>query len=438
MLRWYLPAAPAILAGACRWLGLEATFIDLNMSSSTSIEEWADQILLQNPKVVALSVFSYKSREYAEQLAVELKQRQPTLTIVAGGSGIKDAINDQIMIKTECIDTCIEGDGELKWPLFLSNFFKLSVTPNFEIMEAPYTPYYGLHEYKLYIESANKNNKKVWIPIGGSKGCVRKCTFCEIHQRWDYVQRSPQKIINEIVEILKVFPDAHIHFTDSLVNGSLPVFKELLELLADCKKQYPNFTWGGQFIIRRRSQCGPTYWKKIADSGAGLLEIGVETGSEPLRFEMQKKFSNQDLDYSIQSLAEHGIKCVLLMFVGYPTETQQDFQATLDMLTQYQSMANTTIAAIQPGYNLAIYPGSPLYETSKADPNMIVTEKVHVWYNKKNPTLTAEERLRRRQHLEEHAVSLGYTLSADSHTSLAEVKKNTIEYSKIFKLIEKP
>lgn len=436
MLPWYLPAAPAVLAGASRWLGLTTAFIDFNKHTNTDVDAWAAEVLAHNPKVIALSVFSYKSRLLAEQLADVVKKINPSVTIVAGGSGIKDTINGKLMIRTPAIDHSIDGDGEVQWPLFLKEFFNLDVDITYTELASPYVPYYGYHDREFYQQAATVAEQKIWVPVTGSRGCVRRCTFCEVHQHWKFTQRDPKDVSIEVAEILSAFPSAHVHFTDSLVNGSMPAFYQLLELLAKHKKQYPNFSWGGQFIIRNSNQCGDDYWSKIADSGGSLLEIGVETGSESLRAEMQKNFSNADLEHSLQSMKKYGIQCVLLMFAGYPTETANDFQQTLDMLTKYQSMANTTITAIQPGYNLAINPGSPLYDSSKADPNMILTEKVHIWYNKNNPTLTAGERLRRRRLLEQHARSLGYTMSNDSHISLAEVESFTNTYAKIFKIIE--
>lgn len=439
MLSWYLPAAPAVLAGACRWLGVTASFIDFNKhahQNNTDIDTWAVEVLAHKPKLVALSIFSYKSKHTAEQLAKAIKKLDPGVQIVAGGSGIKDTINGKLSIDTSLVDFVIDGDGEVQWPVFLKEFFNLDTKIEFSELATPYSSYYGYHDKDFYQLSATQAEQKIWVPVTGSRGCVRKCTFCEVHQHWKFNQRDPKHIAQEIEQILSVFPTAHIHFTDSLVNGSLPAFYQLLDLLTIHKQQYPEFTWGGQFIIRNSKQCQDDYWGKIANSGGSLLEIGVETGSELLRAEMQKNFSNDDLEHSLTSMQKHGIQCVLLMFVGYPTETTTDFQLTLDMLTKYQSLANSTITAIQPGYNLAINPGSPLYDSSKTDPDMILTEKVHIWYNKNNPTLTADERLRRRMALEEHARTLGYTMSADSHISLSEVKTFTNTYSKIFSIIE--
>jgi radical SAM superfamily enzyme YgiQ (UPF0313 family) len=437
MLHWYLPSAPSILMGACRWLGIETDFIDFNIHKTKTINEWATMVIEKNPTVVALSIFSYVSRSSAEQLAKELKKINPSLTIVAGGAGIKDNINGKILISTQHIDDYIDGDGEVQWPAYLINYFDINKDIDYDVMSTPYIANYDSYDIEFYKKSAAEQGTKIWIPITGSRGCVRKCTFCEIHEHWNFTQRRPELIVNEISAVLEKFPSVHVHFTDSLINGSLPAFYKLLELLKPIKQSYPEFTWGGQFIIRNQKQSGDDYWKAIADSGCSLLEIGVETGSDDLRAQMKKNFTNEDLKFSIEGMGKYGVQCVFLMFVGYPTETLDDFNQSLALLEEYKPYVGKVVTTVQAGWIASINPGTPLYTASKSDPQMIITEKVNVWYNRANPTLTAQERLRRRKQLAETAVNLGYKMSVDDHISMANVESDMAKYAKVFRLIEK-
>jgi len=440
MLEWYLPSAPAILMGACKWLNIEADFIDFNIHKNKNFQEWASMIAEKNPDIVTLSIFSYLGRAFAEYLAKELKETIPGVILVAGGSGIKDSINGKILIEKKFIDHCIEGDGEVSWPTFLINHFNIKKNIDFDVLSTPYTASYDGYDIKFYIQSAANNPRhysKLWVPVTGSRGCVRKCTFCEIHEHWKFMQRNPSLIVEEISAVLDKFPAAHIHFTDSLINGSLPSFNKLIELLKPIKQSYPEFSWGGQFIVRNEKQCKDEYWKKIADSGGSLFEIGVETGSDTLRAEMKKNFTNRDLKNTIEYMEKYKIKCVFLLLVGYPTETEDDFNQTIKMLEAYQPYANKVIESIQAGWTAQIHPGTPLYSSSKNDNKMIMFDgNSHVWFNLNNPTLTSQERLRRRKLLSNIAIDLGYKMSFDEHISLASVETDLVKYKKIFSLIE--
>lgn len=435
MLTWYLPAAPAILTGACRWLGLSSTFIDFNITSDSTT--WANTVCMQNPKVVALSIFSHKSRLLAVQLAKEIKEINPSIVIVAGGAGIKDSLNGQVLLPLDLIDYVIDGDGEQQWPELLVDQFGLNVPVNFDVMDIPYKPDYTDYNVAFYQQQAAENNQPIWIPVTGSRGCVRRCTFCDVHERWKFQQRDPNSIVSEIKGILEVFPSAHIHLTDSLVNGSLPAFTKMINGLIEVKLQYPNFTWGGQFIIRNKNQCDEHYWKSIAESGAQFLEIGVETGSDNLRKEMGKHFTNNDLDHSLFYIDKFDIKCVLMFFIGYPTETIDDYHQTIELLKKYKQYATRTIGRIQAGYSMGILPGTPLYKQSQSDPNMILTKHTNIWYNQNNRNLTFEERQRRRIEFSNTAQDLGYTMSHDDHDAIDDMQNIQKLYQTVISIIQK-
>lgn len=438
MLHWYLPAAPAILMGACRWLGIDAEFLDFNAKEHT-----AQQVIDLNPDLIVLSLFSYKSQEPARELAKEIKKLNSSAKITIGGAGIKNSINDTLehnisaLLEQGIIDYYQDGDGEYQFPEFLARFFDLPAIDKFVDMDTPYTPDYSKYDVAFYQRAAETAKLKLWVPITGSRGCVRRCTFCEIHEHWKFTQRSPANIVLEMREVLKDLQSVHFHFTDSLVNGSLPAFEILLDLIIELRKEYPTFTWGGQFIVRNAKQCDDTYWKRIATSGAELLEIGVETGSDRLRYEMKKNFLNEDLDSSLEFMSKYSITCAFLMFTGYPTETEDDFAETLAMLTKYQPYANKVINYLELGYLTSVLPGTPLYSESKKDKTMILTKDVHVWYNKSNPPLTFANRLARRKQLEMHASSNGYTLAWDTHSQVEEAELVYKNNYKIINLIEK-
>jgi hypothetical protein len=128
---------------------------------------------------------------------------------------------------------------------------------------------------------------------------------------------------------------------------------------------------------------------------------------------MQKGFNNEDLDYNMEQYSKNKMQVYLLLIVGFPTETDQDFQDTLDMLTRYQRyVADGTIIGVNLGTTLTIEEGTEIYE---------VPEKLRIigingrrprgseWMCEDNPTLTYKKRIMRRIAAQEHAVNLGYT-----------------------------
>ena len=446
MLPFYMPSAPAFLAGACQWVGLSSTFIDFNIEyqqSNISIDSWADMVLEQNPKLIALSIFSYKSMSYAIELSRKIKEKNPNVCIIAGGSGLNtsgDVHGDiKVCMDQKVINHYIQGDAEYQFPKYLIEQFQLPSIEFFENINPPYLLDYSSYKLDAYKQQAEKHDAPVIVTLTGSKGCVRNCTYCVVPVRWNFVQRAPVEIAKEIRHILSTIndDDIHVHFTDSLVNGSLPAFEELLDLMLDIKKDYPRFNWGGQFIIRRAKQSGDDYWRKIGQSGARLLEIGVETGSDRLRTEMKKYFSNDDLRHSMKLMEKYGVTCVFLMFTGMPTETDQDFNETLSLITELSVYNDTVIKELELGRLTTIIPKTPLHQDSLNNPSMILTPNPIIWYNKNNPELTFAQRINRRKQFEQRAVECGYTLSRSVHQQVRELEDIYDANFALIKTIEK-
>ena len=222
---------------------------------------------------------------------------------------------------------------------------------------------------------------------------------------------------------------------DSLINGSMKAYRELCDTLV---KYYNDnnlpdrfFRWGGQFIIRSETQMTPQDFDQAARSGCDNLCWGVESGSESVRQHMQKGFSNRDLDYCMEQIHRVGMRCYFFIIVGYPTETQSDFQDTMDMFTRLQKYAiEGTLYGVNLGGLASLDDGTPLYK--KANELGIVpiipAEHAHGinWESKDNP-VSLEERILRRIRLQEHCVNLKYNVwNGDMH--LKRIKKS---YEKI-------
>ena len=101
-----------------------------------------------------------------------------------------------------------------------------------------------------------------------------------------------------IKEIIKYHNETGVidfYFQDSLMNGSIKVFKEFCDQLILLKSQNPQYrdiNYSGLFIVRPKAQHPEDLFRAIAESGNDHICIGVETGSDRLRHEMDKRFTN--------------------------------------------------------------------------------------------------------------------------------------------------
>lgn len=460
------PAAPALLKASVLQAGFSCQTLDFNIlmykeSSEVDqletyfttglntdqapvarrlVQQWVNQIISINPKYVGISVFTYQNR-IATQLFCEEIKKQSNIKIILGGQGLSDggiqglSNFGQQMIEMQLADYWIRSEGEISlvellrnnidYPGINSNNFK-------QIDDLDSIPFPDYHNYDLtqYNDPA--------LPITGSRGCVRSCSFCDIHEHWKYRYRTGQSMVNEIIHLHQTYNVTDFRFTDSLINGNLKEFKIFIKLLSEYNRtQINKISWSSQFIVRSENTLTLEYWKDLAESGAKMLPIGVETGSDQVREHMNKKFTNQDLDYTMSMMAQYNITCQFLMLVGYPTETDKNFQETLDMFTKYQPMANHIITNVSIGSTMGILPGTPLYYNAEFH-NIELDKYENNWVALDNPTLTLEKRLERRAQLKNHLLGLGYPVREENeHTiKILESKKDLFsERLKIKKLI---
>lgn len=454
-----VPAAPAILKASVEKNGFSCKTIDFNIKfynsnffnekdlenfftfelnedlrpqATSIIKNYVDEVLSYQPKFIGISVFTYQNKVATRMFCTEIKKLSNT-KIILGGQGLSDGgilgaqgFAKQLM-NEGLIDYWIKSEGEnslvellkenIEYPGINSDIF-LQID---NLNDLP-IPDYSDYNLSLYENS---------LPITGSRGCVRACTFCDIHDHWSYKLRSGKSVAEEMIQLHKKFNITNFTFTDSLINGSLKEFKVFCKLISKFNKENNSkLRYTGQYIVRSSKQLDESYWKNLADSGAHSLAIGVETGSDKVRMHMNKKFTNQDLDYTMEMLDKYNITCEFLMLFGYPTETKEDFFETLDMFKRYQKYANKVITNISFGSTLGILPGTPLFKNSEA--YQIELDKYeNNWMALNNKDLTLDERIMRRNLAKEHAINLGYIIDTDyTANALENLKKHIPMFNK--------
>lgn len=329
------------------------------------IDFMVDQIISHNPEWVGLSLLTYLSQITNFWICARLRQRAPEIKIIIGGPGafvtLKSGNSYVASLKSQnLIDYYISGDGESSMVALMQgqtdypgindvNWQQISNLNDLPI------PNYDDYDWSLY------KNKQ--IRLVGSRGCVRDCTFCDIHEHWDKFQyKSGEKIFSEINCLKSKYPVNVFSFSDSLVNGNQKEYRHLIARLADFNASQNSMKdrirWTGSFIIRPMDQMKESDWKLTAESGAEILSVGVESFVEHIRYHIRKKFSNVDLEFALEMGAKYGIKMNLLLIVGYATETQKDFDAQLKWVEDHKRFAGNPVNLVQIGSGLGILPGT--------------------------------------------------------------------------------
>ncbi len=482
------PAAAALLSSIIRSIGWDCKIFDFNLflnknvssDAWTELEEYwrckidtisddtekqltstmkkfTDSIKEYDTDWIGVSVFSRFSVVACHTL-IEYIRPKIEAKIMIGGHGINawpgslpgidqntkyNTIADYLL-KENYIDHYITGDGEdsIKELLLGNKYPGIDGLPPIQVKDLDDIP---LPSYKSIEPKQYYYTDEPGVYLTMSKGCVRRCTFCNVPDLWPkFTIRRADLIVDEIRKNKLEHEVNLTHFTDSLVNGSMKHFRELNLALAELKKeeQFKPIKYMGQFICRTQSEQSEKDWEMMHKGGANILVTGFESYSERVRKHMGKNYSNEDIAFHFEQSAYYGIKNIALMFVGYPIETEEDHEYNKQFLYQYQKYAKAgSIHMVRWGYT-GMFRDTKKIE-KPGDVEMIVDPDFESkfsklpqglrdialglgWVNKKNPNLTLRERIRRRIELHELSVKLGWpqTRSREELTILQNILKN--------------
>jgi hypothetical protein len=441
------------------------------LALNTMTDLFFDQIIKYNPTMLGASVFSKFSTLSARHILSAAREKL-NCKLVIGGHGVNTlqvyptdnkteeknySIFGEYALHNNLTDYYIKGDGEvalmelLKGNETYSGINGATHSQVANLMSIPHPDYTGIEPEKYFYTDMPG------IYITASRGCVRKCTFCNVTTLWPKFKiRESDDVVEEILKNKKKFNVDMFHFTDSLINGNMKEWREFNRKLIIAKENDPSLRsikYMGQFICRTRFDQTEKDWELMAKAGAHLFTVGLETFSHKVRKHMGKNYSNSDIDFHFAQSAKYGIKNVLLMFIGYPTETLEDHEKNIEFLYRYQKYARAGIIhMVRWGYT-GLFPENHKISNSQ-DVEMMFDPDFKVklnnipnnvkgialgfgWLNRNNPSLTLYERIRRRIELHELSVKLGWpqTRSREElqilYNILKDLNNNIINYQNL-------
>ena len=172
-------------------------------------------------------------------------------------------------------------------------------------------------------------------------GCNNSCTFCIVPSvRGPEISRRPSDILNEVTnlvesgvkEITLLGQNVNSYGRDLKINGkSKPYFSELLHILNDVK----------DLKRIRFTSPHPKDFKEITLNAVNNLEkvtnqihIPLQSGSNRILRKMQRGYNQQKfldkVDLAISSIKD--VSLTTDVIVGFPGETEEDFEETLSVL----------------------------------------------------------------------------------------------------------
>ena len=422
-------------AGDAAYLSLDEYFFNtqhiISVDEKVSYQNWMAAWILKitdlDPEFIFISMFTWQCHIFLRDFLLLLRG-QSNAKIIVGGQGLSrnehgsyaaSLLFPEELKQDGLIDHWVRGEAETTIRKLINNEISIQGVDSTQLAE------YSVVNDHSYADFSDVNAADYFsgfdkgvLPIESSRGCIRKCSFCDIPvMQGGFRFKTGQRLFDELIHYYKSCNVVDFFFHDALSNGSLKDFKIFNNLLTqyyhdnDLPERFLNYS--SHYIIRAKSKFKEDDFKTMAAAGAETMVVGIETGSDKVRNDMNKGFTNEDLDHTMQMFSKYGISIYFLIIIGFPTETREDFNETLFMLKKYQKyVADGTIIGVNLGTTLTIEEGTPLWDDCERF-DIIGKDGAHPsgpdWICLQNLTLTYKERIKRRVEAQELAVKLGYT-----------------------------
>jgi radical SAM superfamily enzyme YgiQ (UPF0313 family) len=337
--------------------------------------DYRDKLLENDPSIIGFCIFN-TNIWFTFEVCKAIKLKSPFTTIMIGGPEATASHYDEHhkikqMLKEKIIDVVVFGEGDITITEVCDTILKEEY--DYPSIEGVY--YLGKNgkpastNWRDFIENIDSIPipdysdidfnlyQQPEIPIVLSRGCNYNCIYCAVKLYWkgaaNFRKRSSQNLLEEILYLDRsgYLPRGQFNFLSwkgAYVNTDVTkrpetesgksILEELCEKIIDHYKDEPHgvpFQWGGWARVDKNLT--PEVCKKMFDAGCHHLTFGFESGSPRITSEMRKgykskEYNNEYAKQVFKNCMEAGIQTVLFMIVGYPTETEQDFQETMKFL----------------------------------------------------------------------------------------------------------
>lgn len=328
------------------------------------VEEWAHELAKSNAPIIGFTMLSTNWIPTL-QVAKRVKEISPEKIIVVGGPYVTRYGEGLNVIKNNCIDFVVPGEGEEVLQELLSvisnsqdvsGVIGIIYKKNNQVLDTGIRPliknlddlpYPSFREYPL------DYYKSFIIPILGSRGCIYNCSFCSEKKFWEtYRYRTGAHIFGELRQHYDTLGCRYFYIVDSLINGNMQELEILCDMII---KSGLLMSWGGKASIRK--EMTGEMLNKMRKAGCIHLDYGMESAAGKVLRDMNKAHSPLLASEVIKNSYEAGIKNGLFWIIGFPTESDTDFQESMAFMKEHARFLDH----VTPGYGCGIQPGSALH-----------------------------------------------------------------------------
>ncbi|HLM23845.1 MAG TPA: PhpK family radical SAM P-methyltransferase [Pyrinomonadaceae bacterium] len=334
--------AAAYLTNFLRNHGHKARYINLFQSEKEKLIEY----LAQDPYCVAITTTFYVVNLPVNEMVEFIREHNPRVKIVVGGPLVSnharhsrgDALRAAFADMAADIYV-IEGQGELTLSNIvdcLKNGGDLKKIPNIAYFENDELQRTGvvaennsLDENFIDWRGFPEEELGPTLQMRTARSCAFKCSFCNYPARAGALTLASIDVIEKELDSMRALGNVrNVVIIDDTFNVPYPRFKEICRMMI--RKNY-QFNWFSYFRCSNSDEEGI---ELMARSGCKGVFLGIESGSPTILQNMNKSATIEKYAKGIEMLRKHGIMTFGSFITGFPGETDQTVQETIDFVRE--------------------------------------------------------------------------------------------------------
>ncbi len=352
----YPPLGTLYAASFMRQRGCHVALFDAMLAESET--EWAAALDREKPDYAVLyeDNFNYLSkmcllRMRQAAFAMIGMARQRGIPVIVCGS---DASDHAAAYWQQGADYVLIGEGELTLAELLDSLNGVRSIPLSQILGLAYGqdgvfqqnprrpdikalddlpfPAWDLVDVPRYRAIWQERHGYYAMNMVTTRGCPYHCNWCA-KPIWGqrYHSRSPQNVAAELQWLQETYRPDYIWFADDILGLKPGWLEQFGALVAAAGAQTPFKCLSRADLLLR----GDTI-DALAQAGCDIVWIGAESGSQKILNAMEKGTTIAQIHEASVRVHQAGFKIGFFLQFGYPGETRQDIELTLQMVRDCQ------------------------------------------------------------------------------------------------------
>jgi anaerobic magnesium-protoporphyrin IX monomethyl ester cyclase len=372
----FIPLGIAYLGAVAEKAGHEVTVIDCQAERLT-YDAFYSRITQVPSDIVGITATTllYNS---AKELLTKAKQAHPNAVTMIGGSHVS-FWDENALLECPSLDVVVRREGETTFLELLQRMdakkdfdgvlgctFRASPEkivrnpdrPFIENLDALPFPAYHL----LPLESFHRMGKTIF-PLTTSRGCIQWCDFCSTVRMFGrgYRMRSPKNVVDEMEMLHNKYGESQFTFYDDAFTVNRA---HVMQMCQEIKTRKLNVTWDCE---TRVDLVDKELLQTMYDTGCLAVWFGVESGSEKILGQMNKKIKKDQALTAFKTAQKIGLMAIASAIIGFPGETEETAWETIKFIKE--------LNPDDIGFYVATpYPGTPMYELVKKNGWLRITD----------------------------------------------------------------